>query len=167
MNGQISYQDDEITREVTEEKLKSLRKSESILRLIRGMALILGLDEDRLAYEVAKLGDDCLAEDCLEQDEDLMVESIVEGITDILADAGAWDEYYIERAPSAYRYAAAVVLWLLMCMYHVGGRIPVTHPLFSDAVAAAIAHFLSTRVAKPIADALMAELKKAKHKYRA
>jgi len=169
MNGQIlSQNEDEIVREVTEEKLKYIRKNESLMRLIRGAATILGLlNEGRLAWEVAKLGDDCLAtEVCIRRDEDLMVESIVERITDILADAGAWDEYHVERAPSAYRYAAAVVLWFAMYKYYVGDRIPLSHPLFSDAVAAAIARFLATHVAYDIANALSSELKKVKHKYR-
>jgi hypothetical protein len=156
---------DEIVREVTEEKLKSIHKNESIMRIIHGIAMILGLEEDKLAWEVAKLGDDCLAEVCIRRDEDLMAESIVERITDILTDAGAWDEYHVERAPSAYRYAAAVVLWFTMVGMYLGDRIPVTHPLFSDAVAAAIARFLATHVAHDIADAL-GELKKAKRKYK-
>jgi hypothetical protein len=167
MNGQTQSEMDEIVREVTEEKLKYIRKNESLMRLIRGVATILGLNEGRLAWEVAKLGDDCLAtEVCIRRDEELMVESIVERITDILADAGAWDEYHVERAPSAYRYAAAVALWLAMYKYYVGDRIPLSHPLFSDAVAAAIARFLATHVAYDIANALSSELKKVKHKYR-
>jgi len=171
MNSQAQSQNEdevlrEITREVTEEKLKYIRKNESIMRLIRGVASILEIDADKLAWEVAKLGDVCLADRCLKQDEDLMVESIVESIMDILADAGAWDEYYAVRAPSVYRYAAAVTLWIRMMGAYVGDRIPVSHPLFSDAVAAAVARFLATRVAKDVADALSSELKKAKRKYR-
>ena len=136
------------------------------MRLIRGVALILELDEDKLAREAAKIADVCLAEDCLKRDEDLMVESIVESIMEILADTGAWDEYHVERAPSAYRYAAAVALWLKMMAMYVGDRIPVSHPLFSDAVAAAIARFLATHVASDISRALSSELKKAKQKHR-
>jgi len=157
---------DEIVRTVTEMKLKSIRSNKSIMRLIEGVASALELDEDKLAWEVARIGDICLVEQCNKHDEDLMIEDLVERITDILADAGAWDEYHVERAPSAYRYAAAVVLWLYMSEMYVGGRIPASHPLFSDAVAAAVGRFLATEVAHNIADALSSELKETKRKYR-
>ena len=124
------------------------------MRLIRGIASVLELDEDKLAWELSKLTGICLFEQCNKRDEDLTIEDLVERITDILSDAGAWDEYYVERAPSAYRYAAAVALWLDMMAMYVGSHIPVTHPLFSDAVAAAVARFLATRVAHDIATAL-------------
>jgi len=157
---------DEIIRAVTEVKLKFIRNDFSIMRWVRGIASILELDVDKLVWEVAKLGDVCLVRKCPKQDEELMIEGLVERVTDILADAGAWDEYHAERAPSAYRYAAAVALWFDIMGTYVGGHIPVSHPLFSDAVAAAIARFLATHVARYIADALSSELKNAKRKYR-
>jgi hypothetical protein len=146
---------DDSVKEVIEEVIKQKMENvdNEIRSVVRGVAALLGLDEDRLLKEVLRL-EGCIVERCIRQDERLAVEDMVERIAEILVDHSAWDEYYTERAPSAYRYAAAVALWMLFARYHLGGLVRSDCPLFGNDVAAAIAMFLATRYAKPIADTL-------------
>jgi len=78
---------------------------------------------------------------------------LIERIAKILIDHEAWDSYNPD-APSARKYAAAVVLWLLLARLRLGDLVRSDCPLFSDSVAAAITWFIATRVAKPISDTL-------------
>ncbi len=148
---------DDVIKEVVEEviriKKEALRNNDVVERVTHGVALLLGLDKDRLLEEVLKL-EGCLVEQCTRQDEIVAIEDRVERIAEILSDAESWDAYSSSPGPSAYRYAAAVVLWLLLAKYHLGGLIRSDCPVFDDAVAATIAHFLASRYAKPVADAL-------------
>ena len=144
---------EEIRREVIAAKMELLDKS--IIPVVRGVAQLLELDESLLLREVLLLEGGCLAVECYyKQDEIIGTEDLIERIVKILVDHEAWDSYSAFRAPSAYRYAAAVVLWLLLARFRLGGLVRSDCPLFSDSVAAAITWFIATRVAKPISDAL-------------
>jgi len=94
---------------------------------------------------------------------DMAVEDAVERIGDILADGDAWDAYSESQAPSAYKYAAAVAIWLYLHGAYLGSYIPAGHPLFSDAAASAVARFLASRAAGPtIAEAVRRALGSAR-----
>jgi hypothetical protein len=151
--------DDDSIEETVEEVIRQKMENvgDEVCNVVRGVAALLRLDEEKLLREVLKL-ESCIVEQCAGQDERLAVESMVERIADILADHGAWDEYHADGAPSAYRYAAAVALWMLLAR-HLGGLIRSGCPLFDRDVAAAVALFFATRYAKPIADALSRALR--------
>jgi len=119
-----------------------------------GVAKMLGLDEGVLLREVVGLGGCVATGNCAERDERLAVRNAVRRIVEVFGDPGAWDEYSASPGPSAYRFAAAVALWLLLSRYHHGGYIRLDCPAFSEGVAAAVAQFLATRYAVPIAEAI-------------
>jgi len=142
-----------VKEEVVVAKMELLDKS--IIPVVRGVAQLLELDESLLLREVLLLESGCLAISCYyKQDEIIGTEDLIERIAKILIDHEAWDSYSPD-APSARKYAAAVVLWLLLARFRLGGLVRSDCPLFSDSVAAAITWFIATRVAKPISDALV------------
>jgi hypothetical protein len=145
---------DDVIKEVIRIKEEELARSNDIIKVVHAVATLLGLDEKTLLQEVLKL-EGCLVERCTRQDEALAVEDMVERVAEILSDHEAWDSYSSSKAPSAYKYATAVVLWLLLTAYHYGGLIRTDCPVFSDSVAAAIMRFLATRQAAPVAEALL------------
>jgi len=149
---------EEIRNEIIASKMEVLDKS--IMRIIRGVASLLQLDENRLLREVLLIEGGCLTTNCHRQDMVIGTEDVIVRIVEILSDWAAWDEYYV--APSAYRYAAAVVVWMLLAERRVGTLIRIDCPLFSDSVATAIMWYLITRVAKPISDALDSMLRRIK-----
>ena len=127
---------------------------EDVVATTSGVAKMLWLKEDVLLREVVKLGGCFAADNCAERDERSAVRNVVRRIIEVLSDHNAWDEYSASPGPSAYRFAAAVVLWLLLSRYHHGGYIRLDCPAFSEGVAAAVAQFLATRYAVPIAEAI-------------
>jgi len=148
-----------ITKEIREEtiqiRLEYLRANNVAMRLIHGIAVILGLDPQTLEQYVAELSPYCtlLLDHCLKNDIKLSIEDAVERIYVALFDTDAWDAYSSSPGPSAYRFAAAVVLWLYMYEL-VGGYIPRNCPLFDRRVAAAVVDYLVTKVAYPIGETL-------------
>jgi len=125
----------------------------AVLRFVDGISAILGLDRDKLIEYMPKLLPVSLLHDGL-RDVAFAAEDAVERIAEMFSDHDAWDLYYASRAPSAYRFAAAVASWMYLFAYHYGSTVPVGCALFSEAVRAAVAEFLSTRVARPISDAV-------------
>lgn len=154
---------EEIREEIIASKMEVLDKS--IMRIVRGVAQLLELDEDRLLREVLLVESGCLAVECYyKQDEVIGTEDAIERVAKILSDHGAWDEYSSSHAPSAYKYAATVVVWMLLAERRVGNLIRVDCPLFSDSVTAAVMWYLITRVAKPISDTLDSVIRQIRSK---
>ena len=142
-----------VKEEVVVAKMELLDKS--IIPVVRAVAQLLEIDESQLLREVLLLESGCLVVDCYyKHDEIIGTEDAIERVAKILVDHEAWDSYNPD-APSARKYAAAVVLWLLLARFRLGGLVRSDCPLFSDSVAATIAYFIATRVAKPISDALV------------
>ncbi len=127
----------------------------AIWRIVDGISALLELDKDELVRYMPKFLPPSLLQDRRHrQDAALAVEDAVERIADMLADHEAWDSYHASRAPSAYRYAAAVASWMYLHSEHLGTAIPLDCPLFSEKVKAAVAEFLATKVARPIAESI-------------
>jgi hypothetical protein len=150
---------EKIREEIIASKMEVLDKS--IMRIVQGVAQLLELDVDRLLREVLLVESGCLAIRCYyKQDEVIGTEDAIERVAKILSDHEAWDAYSSSKAPSAYKYAATVVVWMLLAERRVGNLIRVDCPLFSDSVTATIMWYLITRVAKPISDAINDVLRK-------
>jgi len=147
--------------------MEALYANQHMLGIVRGVAAMLGLDERRLMRHAAWLADVCVMYSECARDMEMAVNDAVERIGDILADGDAWDAYSTSQAPSAYRYAAAVSIWLYLHAAYLGAYIPAGHPLFSDAVAAAVARFLASRAAGPtIAEAVRRALRESERARR-
>jgi hypothetical protein len=139
----------DIEEEILRDLIEALYANPHMLGIVRGAAAMLGLDERRLARHAAWLAGMCVMYGECSRGMEMSVEDAVERIGDILADGDAWDAYSASQAPSAYKYAAAVAVWLYLHAAYLGSYIPAGHPLFSDAVASAVARFLATRAAGP------------------
>ncbi len=124
-------------------------------RIVNGVSALLELDKGELVRYMPKFLPPSLLQDRRRrQDVALAVEEAVERIAEALADHEAWDSYHASRAPSAYRYAAAVAAWMYMYSEHLGAAAPLGCPLFSEKVKAVVAEFLATKVARPIAESI-------------
>ena len=159
---------DDVIKEVTEEviriKREAMTRNNAVEKVTRAVAMLLELEADLLLKEVLKR-EGCLVESCIRQDEVLAVEDMIERIVETLTDSEAWDAYHASRSPSAYKYASAVVLWMLLARYHLGGLIRADCPIFSKDVFAAITDFLVSRYAEPLADAISNAVDKTSRQY--
>ena len=127
----------------------------AVLRFVDGVSAILGLDRGELIKYMPKFLPASLLHDTSRlRDVAFASSDAVERIAEMFSDHDAWDLYYASHAPSAYRFAAAVASWMYLFAYHYGGTIPISCALFSEAVRAAVIEFLTTRVARPISDAV-------------
>ncbi len=142
----------EVEKIVLEMWLEAARDNVTVWRVINGVAEMLGLRKDELIRYLPKFLPISLLQ--VNSDVRLGLEDAVVLITDTLIDSEGWDAYHESHAPSAYRHAAAVVAWLYLYAEHLGATIPRNCLLFSDNIAAAVAKFLATKVARPIADAV-------------
>ncbi len=144
----------EIEEEVLDMWLEAVRDNVVVWRIVNGVAAMLELDRGELIKYMPKLlPDNLLLDTRHRRDLDLAIKDAVESIVNTLIDHEAWDAYSASRAPSAYRYAAAVVSWLYLLASYAG-IMPSDCPLFSTRIRAAVAEFLATRVAYSIADTL-------------
>jgi hypothetical protein len=157
MSGVLSADIEEVILRIN---MEALCANQRMLGIVRGVAAVLGLDERRLVRHAAWLADACVMYGECARDMEMAVDDAVERIGGILADGDAWDAYSASQAPSAYRYAAAVAVWLYLHAAYLGAYIPAGHPLFSDDAAAAVARFLASRAAGPtIAEAVRRALR--------
>jgi len=156
----------DIEEEILRINMEALYANQHMLGIVRGVAAMLGLDERRLMRHTAWLADACVMYSDCSRDMEMAVNDAVERIGGILADGDAWDAYSASQARSAYRYAAAVAIWLYLHAAYLGAYIPAGHPLFSDAVAAAVARFLASRAAGPIAEAVRRALRESERARR-
>jgi shikimate kinase len=129
--------------------IEAVSSNPLMLNMVRGVAAMLGLDELSLARHAAWIAGVYAIHGEHHRDMEEVIEDVTERIGVILADGGAWDAYSALQAPSAYKYAAAVAVWLYLHAEYLGSYISSSHPLFSDEVAAAVARFLASRVAGP------------------
>jgi len=129
------------------------RADGAMLRFVDGVSAILGLRRDELIRYVPEFLPAPLLCGGPRGRQDA-AEDAVERIAEVFSDHEAWDSYHASHAPSAYRFAVAVASWMYLLAYHYGSTMPAGCALFSEAVRAAVVEFLSTRVARPISDAV-------------
>jgi len=154
--------EEEIEREVLDAWLRVANDNVAIWRIINGVAGILGLSKKELIKYMPKFLPLSLLYDAKRREE-LAIKDAVERIAETLSDHEAWDAYSASRAPSAYRYAAAVASWLYLLAEQ--GGVSLSCPLYDVRVKAAVIEFLTTREAYPIADALRETLIDARNKW--
>jgi len=155
----------EIEEEVLDMWLEAVRDNVVVWRIVNGVAAMLELDRGELIKYMPKLlPDNLLLDTRHRRDLDLAIKDAVESIVNTLIDHEAWDAYSASRAPSAYRYAAAVASWLYLLASYAG-IMPSDCPLFDMRIKAAITEFFATKVAYPIADALEETLIDAANKW--
>ena len=149
---------EEVLKEIKEEILNiwlEVAKDNVVVWRLVKIAEVLGLNEDKLIeYMPEFLSATLLQNSRRHEDVRLAITDAVIKIANTLGDYEAWDSYSASRAPSAYKYAAAVVSWLYLLATSYGGDIPISCPLFDRRVVATITEFLATMVAYPIHEAL-------------
>jgi len=143
----------EIEEEILRIWLEVAKDNVVIWRLIE-VADILRLDKNELIRYLPKFLSVTLLQNSERHDVKLAIEDAVVKIANTLGDYEAWDSYSASRAPSAYKYAAAVVSWLYLLATNYGSYIPLSCPLFDRRVIAAITEFIATMVAYPVHEAL-------------
>ena len=154
-------------KEIEEEILETWLEAASnviIWRFINGVSAMLELDRGKLIKYMPKFLPSSLLQDTRRREDVALTDAIVR-IVEALVDHDAWDAYSASRAPSAYRYAAAVASWLYLLADRLGSDIPLGCPLYDIRVKAAVAEFLANRVAYPIAEALKEALIDARNKW--
>jgi hypothetical protein len=155
-------------KEVEEEVLRiwlEVAKDDVVIWRLIEVADVLKLNKDELVRYLPKfLSVTLLQNSKRHEDVKLAIESAIIKIANTLGDYETWDSYSASRAPSAYKYAAAVVSWLYLLATSYGSYIPLSCPLFDRRVVAAITEFLATMVAYPVHEALREALVDAKEK---
>ncbi len=133
----------------------------AVLRFVDGVSAILGLRRDELIRYMPEFLPASLLYDGPRGRQDAAEDAVMR-IAEVFSDHEAWDSYYASYAPSAHRFAAAVASWMYLFAYYYGGAVPTSCTLFSEAVRAAVAEFLTTKTARPISDAV-AHIGEVKH----
>jgi hypothetical protein len=162
-SSQTAAHTDEIEKIVLDIWMESNRDNVIMRRLLSGAAAMLGLSESALIKYMPKFLPDALLLDT--RRDQLAVADAVLRIAEALMDYEMWDAYHESHAPSAYRYAAAVISWLYLFAAELGGAIPLSCPLYDARVRAAVAEFLATLMAYPIYESLHKALVDATEKW--